>query len=152
MDIHKNARLVPVLREELARKVMFQGMTLKAAAAAFNVSTKTAAKWAVRYRAEGAAGLRDRSSRPHCLRRPTAPELVIQVGQLRRQRWTGSRIARSTGLSPATVCRILRRLKLNRMRDLEPASPVIRYEHEAPGDMLHLDIKKLGRIGCVGHR
>jgi transposase InsO family protein len=152
MDIHKNARLTPLLREELARKVLSAGATLNSAAAEFKVSTRTAAKWTARYRAEGAAGLRDRSSRPHRLHRPTSPHLLLQVEQLRRLRWTGARISQTTGLSPATICRILKRLKLNRIRHLEPASPIIRYEHEAPGDLLHLDIKKLGRIGCVGHR
>jgi transposase InsO family protein len=152
MDIHKNARLTPLLREELARKILLAGATLNSAAAEFKVSTRTAAKWAARYQTEGAAGLRDRSSRPHRLRHPTPPQQVGQVEQLRRLRWPACRIAKTTGLSPATVSRILKRLKLNRIRDLEPASPVIRYEHEAPGDLLHLDIKKLGRIGCVGHR
>jgi transposase InsO family protein len=152
MDIHKNARLTPLLREELAQKVLSAGATLKSAAAEFKVSTRTAAKWTARYQTQGPAGLLDRSSRPHRLRRPTAPQLVLQVEQLRRLRWTAARIAQTTGLSPATVCRILKRLKLNRIRHLEPASPVIRYEHQAPGDLLHLDIKKLGRIGCVGHR
>ena len=152
MDIHKNARLTPLLREELARKILLAGATLNSAAAEFKVSTRTAAKWTARYRAEGTAGLRDRSSRPQRLRCPTSPQLILQVEQLRRLRWTACRIAAATHLSPATVSRILQRLKLNRIRDLEPASPVIRYEHEAPGDLLHLDIKKLGRIGCVGHR
>ncbi len=152
MDIHKNARLTPLLREELARKILFQGVTLNSAAAEFKVSSKTAAKWAVRYQAQGAAGLLDRSSRPHRLRCPTPSQQVGQVEQLRRLRWPACRIAQATSLSPATVSRILKRLKLNRIRDLEPLSPVIRYEHEAPGDLLHLDIKKLGRIGCVGHR
>ena len=152
MDIHKNARLTPILRAELARKVLFQGVTLNSAAAEFKVSAKTAAKWTARYQIQGTAGLLDRSSRPHRLHRPTSPQLVLQVEQLRRLRWTGCRIAATTRLSPATVSRILKRLKLNRIRDLEPASPVFRYEHEAPGDLLHLDIKKLGRIGCVGHR
>ena len=152
MDIHKNARLTPILREELAQKVLFRGVTLNSAAAEFKVSARTAAKWAARYRTHGAAGLLDRSSRPHRLHRPTSPHLVQQVEYLRRLRWTGGRIAAATHLSPATISRILKRLKLNRIRDLEPASPVIRYEHEAPGDLLHLDIKKLGRIGRVGHR
>ena len=152
MDIHKNARLTPILREELARKVLLQGVTLNSAAAEFKVSVRTAAKWAVRYRSQGAAGLLDRSSRPHRLYRPTSPQLVLQVEQLRRLRWTGYRIAASTRLSPATVSRILKRLKLNRIRDLEPASPALRYEHEAPGDLLHLDIKKLARFCTIGHR
>jgi transposase InsO family protein len=152
MDIHKNARLTLRSREELVKLVRFQGWTVKAAAAAFTVSPKTAGKWVGRSQAENGSNLYDRSSRPHHLRKPTSPELIQQVEQLRRQRWTGCRIAHTTRLSPATVSRILRRLRLNRLRDLEPAPPLIRYEHPHPGDLLHLDIKKLGRIGCVGHR
>ena len=116
------------------------------------VSARTAAKWVRRYCEIGAAGLRDRSSRPHRLRQPTSPALVEQVKVLRRERWTGQRIARQIGLSRATVSRILRRLKLSRISDLEPKPPVLRYEHAAAGDMLHLDIKKLGRIVRPSHR
>ena len=105
-----------------------------------------------RYREQGAAGLRDRSSRPHRLYRPTPAATVALVEALRRERWTGHRIARHTGLSRATVSRLLRRLRLSRMRDLEPQPPVQRYEYAAPGDLLHLDIKKLGRIVRPGHR
>jgi transposase InsO family protein len=152
MDLHQNARLTLWSREALAIKVLQERWTLNAAAAAFNVSSKTAAKWVRRFQAEGSLGLRDRSSRPHRLRRPTPSFLIEQVEQLRRQRWAACRIARHTSLSPATVSRILRRLKLNRIRDLDPAPPIQRYEHAAPGDLLHLDIKKLGRFGCVGHR
>ena len=120
--------------------------------ARFNVSAKTAAKWVRRYREAGAAGLSDRSSRPRRLRQPTMPEMVNQVESLRRERWTGRRIAQQTGLSRATVSRILRRLGLSRMRDLEPRPLVQRYEHARPGDLLHLDIKKLGRIARPSHR
>ncbi len=97
-------------------------------------------------------GLRDRSSRPGRLHRPTSTELIGRVEALRRERWTGLRIAQATGLSRATVSRILRRLKLSRMRDLE--SPVVypRYEHARPGDLLHLDIKRLVRIARPSHR
>ena len=152
MDYHQNARLTIHSREQLARRVLEQGCALKLAAASFSVSAKTAGRWVRRYREEGSAGLRDRSSRPHRLRQPTSAELVSRVEQLRRQRWTGLRIAQQTGLSRATVSRILRRLKLSRMRDLEPRPPVQRYEHARPGDLLHLDIKKLGRIARPSHR
>ncbi len=152
MDYHQNARLTVHSREQLARKVLAGGCTLKLAAASFNVSARTAAKWVRRYRASGAADLCDRSSRPHRLHRPTAPALVERIEALRRQRWTGYRIAQQTGLSRATVSRMLRRLQLNRIRDLEPAPVYPRYEHDAPGDLLHLDIKKLGRIARPGHR
>jgi transposase InsO family protein len=94
----------------------------------------------------------DRSSRPKRLYRPTPAAIVKQVEVLRRQRFTGKHIAADLGVSPATVSRILRRLGLNRMRDLEPAEPVRRYEREHPGDMIHIDIKKLGRFDKVGHR
>jgi transposase InsO family protein len=152
MDYHQNARLTLHSREQLARRVLDQGCTLKLAAASFRVSAKTAAKWVRRFREQGLAGLRDRSSRPQRLHRPTAGELVERIEQLRRQRWTGLRIAQQTGLSRATVSRILRRLKLSRIRDLEPRVPVTRYEHARPGDLLHLDIKKLGRIARPSHR
>ena len=152
MDYHQHARLTVYSREALAKRVLEQGFTLKLAAASFNVSAKTAAKWVRRYREQGPAGLRDRSSRPRRLRQATSPELVARVEGLRRERWTGFRIAQQTELSRATVSRILRRLKLSRRRDLEPKPPVQRYEHAAAGDLLHLDIKKLGRIVRPSHR
>ncbi len=147
MDIHQNARLTPYSREALAQLVRSRGGTLNSAAAEFKVLLKTAAKWVRRSLA--GEPMTDRSSRPHRLRQPTSPECVQQVEQLRRQRLTGMHIAQRTGLSRATVSRILRRLHLNRMRDLEPAPPVLRYEHPHPGDLLHLDIKQLGRFGTM---
>jgi transposase InsO family protein len=106
----------------------------------------------LRYRERGVAGLYDRSSRPQRLRQATTPERVARVEALRRERWTGFRIALATGLSRATVSRILGRLKLNRIRDLEPRPVFQRYEHAAPGDLLHLDIKRLVRIARPSHR
>jgi transposase InsO family protein len=116
------------------------------------VTNKTVGKWVARFEAEGHAGLVDRSSRPHRLYRPTPEATAVRIEALRRQRWTGKQIGKQTGVSPATVSRVLRRLGLSRMRDLEPAVPVIRYERKAPGEMIHLDIKKLGRFDRVGHR
>ena len=152
MDLHQNARLTFRSREALARSVVVERVTLKAAAAAFKVSRKTAGKWVRRYRALQQAGLYDRSSRPRHSPRQTSAAAVNQVLVLRRQRWTGVRIAQTTGLSPATVSRILRRHRLSRIRDLEAAVPVRRYEHPHPGDLLHLDTKKLARIVKPGHR
>lgn len=152
MDLHQNARLTPILREELAKKVLSRALTLDSAAAEFKVSAKTAAKWVRRYRQQGRAGMRDRSSRPRRSPRRCSPEQIMQVEQLRRQRWTGLRISLTTGRSRATVSRILRRLHLSRIRDLEPAPAIVRYEHAAPGDLLHLDIKKIGRFQAVGCR
>lgn len=152
MDYHHNARSTVSLREELAQQVIDCRLSLKEAAAEFKLSRQSAAKWVRRYREQGRAGLRDRSSRPHRMPRCTAAARVTQVEQLRRQRRTGVQIAQSLGLSRATVSRILTRLRLNQMRMLEPKIPVVRYEHPAPGDLLHVDIKKLARIHKPGHR
>lgn len=152
MDYHHHARLTIYSREQLARNVLERGLSLREAAAECRLSRQSAAKWVARFRAQGRAGLLDRSSRPHRSPRTTSPELVSRVEALRRQRWTGVRIAKTTGLSRATVSRILVRLKLNKVRMLEPASPVVRYERDAPGDLIHIDIKKLARIHKPGHR
>ena len=109
-------------------------------------------KWVGRFRAEGLAGLADRSSRPHRLHQATPAEVIDRIETLRRRRWTGKQVARETGVSPATVSRVLKRLGLNKLRALEPAEPVVRYERKEPGEMIHLDIKKLGRFDRVGHR
>src|SRR5271165_3194615 len=151
MNIHKNARLTPFGRERIVRAVL-SGQTPEAVAFAAGVCPRTVRKWVARFEAEGVAGLQDRSSRPHRLNRPTPGAVVAQVEALRRQRFTGKQIAVETGVSPATVSRILRRLGLNRIRDLEPAEPVRRYERATPGEMIHIDIKKLGRFDKVGHR
>jgi transposase len=137
---------------ELARKVVEEGLTVSAAAAADRVSRQTAAKWVRRFREQGVEGLGDRSSRPLHHPRAYVGDRIEQVERLRRQRWTGVRIAQQTGLSRATVTRVLRRLKLSRIRDLEPRLPPNRYEHAAPGDLLHLDIKRLVRIQRPSHR
>jgi transposase InsO family protein len=152
MDVHKNARLTPAGREIMVRRVVEGGQTPKALSAAVGVCPRTVQKWVERFRAEGVAGLQDRSSRPHRLRRATPRETVARIESLRRQRWTGVQIARDTGVSKATVSRVLRRLGLNRLRALEPAEPIRRYQREHPGELIHIDIKKLGRFDRVGHR
>jgi len=152
MDVHKNARLTPAGREVMVRRAVEGGQTPEALSAAVGVCPGTVRKWIGRFREEGVAGLRDRSSRPHRLREATPAEIVARIEALRRQRWTGAQIAGETGVSRATVFRILRRLGLNRLKALEPAEPVRRYERDRPGELIHIDIKKLGKIGSVGHR
>jgi len=152
MDYHYHARLTIVRREQLAKRVLDGSLSLNSAMAEFKLSRQSAAKWVSRYKDHGVAGLKDRSSRPHRSPRGTSKEKIIEIEQLRRQRWTGVRIAQHLQLSRATVSRVLRRLKLNRIRDLEPQLPPNRYEHAAPGDMLHLDIKRLVRIQRPSHR
>ena len=152
MNIHKNARLTPRSRAELVRRVLLERQPPMSVATDMGVSIRTTHKWVARYRAEGEAGLADRSSRPHRLRRPTPAATVERIEMLRRQRWTGKRIAMTVGLSKATVSRVLRRLGLSRAKDLEPPEPVRRYQREHPGELIHIDIKKLGRFLAVGHR
>jgi transposase InsO family protein len=151
VDVHKNARLTPKGRGEVVRRVL-AGERVSLVAAAFSTTSKTVSKWVERFLKEGLEGLRDRSSRPHRLHRPTPAETVERVIALRRQRFTGRQIAKETGLSRATVSRLLRAVRLSRIRDLEPAEPVKRYEYDKPGGLIHIDIKKLGRFDRVGHR
>ena len=139
-------------REELVRFVLEQGSTRKAAAAAFRVSAKTVAKWVVRFQRMGLVGLADRSSCPHLSPRRVDSFFVEKVLLLRRGHMPGYEIARRTGLSTASVSRILRRAKLSRWRDLNPPPPVLRYEHPRPGDLLHLDIKGMTRFSEVSLR
>jgi transposase InsO family protein len=151
MDVHKNAPLTPAGREIMVCRVV-AGQTPKAVATAFGVCVKTVNKWVGRFQADGSAGLFDRSSRPHRCRRPTPEAVADRIAELRRQRWTGQQIAQEVGVSPATVSRVLARRGLNRLSALEPAAPIVRYERKTPGEMIHLDIKKLGRFERVGHR
>lgn len=152
MDTHKNAPLTPKGREAMVRCVIEGGMSKTATARKFNITPKTVAKWVERFRTESVNGLRDRSSRPLSLPGQTAPATCAAIEALRRQRYTGQHIANEVGVSAATVSRILRRLGLNRLSSLEPAEPIRRYEREHPGEIIHIDIKKLGRFEQVGHR
>jgi transposase InsO family protein len=152
MNLHKNARLTPLRREEMALAVIASCLTKAQAARSYGVTPKIVARWVERYKAEGRTGMADRSSRPR--RSPTAVDQAVieRIVALRRQRWTGQHIAMQVGASPATVSRVLKRAGLSRLKDIDPAEPVRRYELSAPGLMIHLDIKKLGRFERPGHR
>jgi transposase InsO family protein len=152
MNVHKNARMTVHGRALLIERVTIEGWRVAAAAAAAGVSARTAYKWLARHRAGGEPALHDRSSAPgHCPHRLPA-ELVAGIERLRRQRLTGPQIARHLAVPLSTVGAILRRLGLGRLSALDPKPPVIRYERAAPGDLIHIDTKKLGRIDGVGHR
>lgn len=152
MNSHKHARLTPIGRALLVSRVLFEGWTVVAASAAAGVSRRTAYKWLARFEAEGASGLVDRSSRPQ--RSPRALTLQEQgeFERLRRQLWPLWRIAKQAGRGIGTISRCMKRVGLSRLKALEPVEPVVRYERETPGELLHIDIKKLGRIDGVGHR
>ncbi len=152
MDIHKNARLTPHGRAELVRRVLVEGQSKTKVAADFGVCVKTIGKWIARFEADGEHGLLDRSSRPKRSPRQTQARALARIETLRRQRQIGQQIAQEVGVSPATVSRVLRRLGLHRLDSLEPAEPVCRYERENPGELIHIDIKKLGRFNKIGHR
>jgi transposase InsO family protein len=152
MGVHKNAPLTPLGRAELVHRVLVEGQARSAVAEDLGVCERTVRKWVKRYQAEGPPGLVDRSSRPYRSPNQTPAEVAARVAELRRQRWTGEQIAAELGISKTTVFRTLGRLGLNRLKALEPAEPVRRYERETPGELIHIDIKKLGRISVIGHR
>jgi transposase InsO family protein len=118
----------------------------------YAVTAKVVKRWVERYKAAGRAGMADRSSRPHTSPKATQQAVAEQIVVLRRQRFTGKHIAGLVAVSPATVSRVLKRAGLSRLKDIEPAEPVRRYERDKPGEMIHIDIKKLGRFDRVGHR
>jgi transposase InsO family protein len=152
MNIHKNARTTPRSRGQIVERVLTRHERPAAVAAAMGVSERTVRKWLARYAAAPAADLVDRSCRPRRSPTVTPPMLTSWIERLRRQRWTGAQIAQTLQLSASTVARRLRRQGLARLRQLEPPAPVRRYQWAHPGGLLHLDVKKLGRIGRVGHR
>jgi transposase InsO family protein len=144
---HQNARLGYTGRVCLVERVLRDHWTVEAAATAFGLSPQSIRKWLRRYRAEGRAGLVDRSSRPHHSPRRLRPYLERRISQLRAQRKSGPAIADALGLPLSTVGDVLRRLGLGRLPPLVPRPPIVRYERAHPGELLHLDVKKLGRIG-----
>ena len=151
MNIHKNARLTPRGRELIVARWQ-AGESPGAIASATGVSPATVYKWLRRFRSEGLAGLADHSSRPHRLQSRITPDQLEQVRALRGERLPYWRIARLTGIPRSPVARAARRLGCHKLPSLQPPVPIIRYEREAPGDMIHIDTKKLGRIDGIGHR
>lgn len=152
MNTHKNARLTYLRRLEMVQDLTQRGMTASEAATKYGVSAVTARKWLGRYLADGAAGLLDKSSRPDKSPHAIEPHVAQAIVELRRKLYLQARIATYMGVSKATVSRVLRRAGLSRLSDLRPDEPVQRYERDSPGELLHIDIKKLGRFDKVGHR
>ena len=152
MNLHSRARTCPASRALLVERMTRAAWSADQAAAALGVTPRTAFKWLRRYRAEGKEGLQDRSSRPRGLPSRTSEERSELVAQLRRSRMTGRQIARRLRMPRSTVAAVLKRVGLPRLRDLKPPEPVIRYQRDRPGELLHLDIKKLARFKRVGHR
>ena len=152
MNVHPCARTVPFSRALLVRRHLEHGWSLADAAVAAGVSVRTAYKWLARFRAEGEAGLVDRSCRPSRSPRATSASVADQVGALRRLKRTGLRISRQLSVAQSTVSRLLRKEGVSRARDLEPRPDVVRYERERPGELVHIDIKKLNRFDRPGHR
>lgn len=152
MNSHKHARLTPAGRALLVSRVLERGWTMAAAAEAVGVSCRTGFKWLARFRTEGAPVLVDRSSRPQRSPAVCPAEQVRHFELRRRERVPLWRIARECGRSLATVARHMARLGLSRLSALQPPEPVRRYERETPGELLHIDTKRLGRIKGIGHR
>jgi transposase InsO family protein len=152
MNIHPSARFTPVGRALLVRRVTQDGWTARAAAEAAGVSPRTAYKWLDRFEDEGPAGLLDRSSRPRGSPSQVPASWQQLILELRRLRMTGAAIAGRLSIPRSTVARILKRHGLERLKKLDPPAPVRRYEKTRPGELVHLDIKKLGRVRGVGHR
>jgi transposase InsO family protein len=151
VNVHKNARLTPQGRSLAVQRVL-AGERAPAVAQGCGVSVRTIWKWVARCRTVGDCATQDRSSRPHRLRRQLPRHQRRQVVRARHKRWSSLRIAQHYALPVSTVVTMLRRLGLNRLTRLDPPQPVLRYERRRPGTLLHLDVKKLGKIGRVGHR
>jgi len=152
MKLHGNARTCLHSRRLIVERVVEQGWTLTAAAEAAGVSVRTVSKWLVRFRADGVDGLLDRSSAPERVPLRTPEERVELVAALRRLRMTAAEIAETLAMPLSTVSAVLTRIGLGKLSRLEPAEPANRYERKRPGELLHIDVKKLGRIAGAGHR
>ena len=151
MDIHDNARTTPRSRMLMAQRLA-TGWNLAAVAQALGVTPKTVRKWRDRFASEGQAGLADRSSRPRRSPRKLSPSAEAEIVALRQQRFTGPAIARRLQRPVSTIGVVLRRHRLSRLSALSPRPAVIRYQRDRLGELIHIDIKKLGRIDGIGHR
>jgi len=153
MKLHANAALGPKGRATMVRRVVEEGWSLTEAAEAAGVSERTCSKWVHRYRIEGEAGLTDRPSAPRTVANRTDERRIEAIAALRRLRMTGAEIAESLQMALSTVSGILQRIGLGKLSRLEPPEPPNRYERSRPGELVHIDVKKLGRIGKgAGHR
>jgi transposase InsO family protein len=152
MNVHKNARLTPLGRAVMISRIEDEGWPVRRAAEAAGVSRRTAYRWLGRRRRGPSEDFTDRSSAPRRCPRRVSEARIAEVERLRRERMTGPAIARALGMARSTVGLVLRRLGLGKLKHLEPKPPVVRYERSRPGEMIHLDIKKLGRFDVAGHR
>ncbi len=152
MKLHPNAKTTPYTRELLVDRVLRLGWAAEDAGQAAGVSVRTVYRWCRRYREDGRSGLADRPCRPLRVPHRTSPSRERQIEKLRHRRKTALQIACRLGVPRSTVAAVLKRQGLERLSKLTPKPPVVRYEREHPGELLHLDVKKLGRIRGVGHR
>jgi transposase InsO family protein len=152
MNIHKNARLTRQGRCLLVRRVDELGWQMAEAANAAGISQRQGDRWLARYRSGGTAALGDRSSAPGCCKHRIGAERISELTALRGQRMSGPAIARQLAMPVSTVGAILRRLGLGKLAALEPKPVIVRYERQRPGELIHIDSKKLGRIAGIGHR
>jgi transposase InsO family protein len=150
VKLHGNARLAPVGRDLMCRRVRDEGWTVAEAAEAAGCSERTCYRWLARF--DAGEAMTDRSSAPHSVPGRTPPETEAVIEQLRRLRFTSTRIAAELGLATSTVCAVLKRLGLNRLSKLEPPEPPNRYCRRHPGELVHIDVKKLARFWRPGHR
>jgi transposase InsO family protein len=152
MKLHGNARTCPKSRKLLVKRILEESWSLTEAAAAAGVSERTARKWVARFRGEGEAGLLDRSSAPKRIPHRTPAERVEAIRAMRQLRMTAAEIAEALGMALSTVSLWLKRIGLGKRSRLEPPEPPNRYERRHPGELVHVDVKKLGRFGVAGKR
>jgi transposase InsO family protein len=152
MEVHARAPLSPIGRRRVIERVVLEAWSVAAAAAAAGVTERTVYRWLARWRAEGPRGLIDRRSVPRHIPHRTAPERVAAICALRRLHLTGAEIAEALGMALSTVSAVLLREGMGKRSRLTPAEPPNRYERRRPGELVHIDIKKLGRIVVPGHR